>query len=356
MNNNPVNPYQEQPQEEALDIKALFFKFFRYWYFFAITIFVTLVIAFLFNKYTRPIYEVSSTVLVQDKKSGMLDAQSLIGLGFGNNQQNLQNEIGILNSHALVVTAIKTLPFEVSYFAEDNFITTELYKKSPFTIVMDTSHPQPVNIKMQVTILNNKQYKLEVEGENAVLYDFSALKPLERDSKPVVVESLKLKQTYSFGEEIVNDNYKFKVLLNYNYIGEKHNDKKFYFTLNDLNSLVNQFKGYKIEPINREASIVQIKLQGNNIEKSVDFLNALTNSYLERGLDKKNRIAIKTIEFIDKELIGIKDSLTLAESRLEEFRKESSIMSLDMEAQQVFEYMKDLDKQKAELLVKAKYY
>ena len=67
MNEN-YNP-QDIYQEEAVDYKALFFKFYRHWYFFVVTVFIALVIAFLFNKYTKPIYEVSTTVLIEDKSS-----------------------------------------------------------------------------------------------------------------------------------------------------------------------------------------------------------------------------------------------------------------------------------------------
>ncbi|HRW97617.1 MAG TPA: Wzz/FepE/Etk N-terminal domain-containing protein, partial [Bacteroidales bacterium] len=64
-------------QEESIDLKALFFKFFRYWYFFALTIFVALVIAFLFNKYTKPVFQVKTTVLIKDDRS----SPDLLGFG-----------------------------------------------------------------------------------------------------------------------------------------------------------------------------------------------------------------------------------------------------------------------------------
>ena len=51
-------------QQQAVDYKIILFKFYRYWYFFAVTIFVALVVAFIFNKYTRPVYEVKTTVLI----------------------------------------------------------------------------------------------------------------------------------------------------------------------------------------------------------------------------------------------------------------------------------------------------
>lgn len=82
MVNNNLNFDELQQQEESIDLKQIFFKFFHYWYFFALTIFVALVIAFLFNKYTRPVYEVSTTVLIQDKTNKELNAQALMGLGF----------------------------------------------------------------------------------------------------------------------------------------------------------------------------------------------------------------------------------------------------------------------------------
>ena len=110
-----INNIQDfQQQEESIDIKALFFKFYRYWYLFALTVFVTLIIAFVFNKYTASIYEVSSTVLIQDKQSSSFDVQSLIGFGMGKAQQNLENEIGILQSYSLTSRTVKKLDFDIS--------------------------------------------------------------------------------------------------------------------------------------------------------------------------------------------------------------------------------------------------
>lgn len=78
--------------------------------------------------------------------------------------------------------------------------------------------------------------------------------------------------------------------------------------------------GFTIEPINREASIVEISLHAFNVEKATDFLNTLTTVYMERGLEKKNQIATNTISFIDDQLLGITDSLRTAETVLQDFR------------------------------------
>lgn len=269
----------------------------------------------------------------------------------------MQNELGILKSYTLAAEAVKALNVNVTYFSENNFITKELYKKSPFTVYYDSTHPQPVNLRFYVTILNSRQFKLETEGENVKLYDFSNNRFLEKENQETIeAKAINISKTYDFGDEVSSEFYKFKVLLNFNFNPDEHINKRMFFTFNDLPGLVRELSNMKIEPINREASILEIKAKGTHIEKTVDFLNTLTSKYLERGLNRKNMIATKTIEFIDRELIGIRDSLSLAESQLEGFRKETKIMQLDFEAQQVFTYLKDLDKQRAELLVKNKYY
>ena len=97
MNDNNPQDFQQE-QQQSVDYKVLLFKFYRYWYFFAITVFIALIIAFIFNKYTSPVYEVKTSILIKDKSENKLSAQSIMGLGGLNNMQNLQNEIGVLSS------------------------------------------------------------------------------------------------------------------------------------------------------------------------------------------------------------------------------------------------------------------
>jgi len=115
-----------QQQEESIDIKALFFKFVRYWYLFALTVFVAIVVAFLFNKYTNPVYEVKTTILVKDEKGALSAASMLGGLGLSNTQQNVENEIGILTSFTLSYRAIRDLDFEISYFSDEGLINIKV--------------------------------------------------------------------------------------------------------------------------------------------------------------------------------------------------------------------------------------
>ena len=113
---NDINRNYQQPQpqaEEGFDYKIFFFKVYRHWYFFVLTIIVALIIAFLFNKYTKPVYEVSTTVIIKSDRGKTIDPQQLIGLGFRGDLQNIENEIGVLSSYSLTERTVKNLGFFV---------------------------------------------------------------------------------------------------------------------------------------------------------------------------------------------------------------------------------------------------
>lgn len=340
-----------QQQEESIDIKALFFKFVRYWYLFALTIFVAIVIAFLFNKYTTPVYEVNTTVLVKDEKGAISAASMLGGLGLSNTQQNVENEIGILNSFTLTYRAIRNLDFQISYFFDEGLINVEMYHTAPFEVIMDTSMAQAVGMKFHIEFLNINEYSIEAEGELIKKYNFSSAS--YNDSE---LENVNFKNTYRFGEFVENDYGSFKIILTDAFDAETDFDASYYFIFNDYLSLTEAFRGFEIEPINREASILEIKLKNNNTEKAVNFLNMLTTVYLQRSLDQKNQIASNTIRFIDNQLVVISDTLMVAETDLQNFQAANEVMDMSFQAQQVFEYIQDLQKQKAELEVKSRYY
>ncbi len=296
--------FQLSDHQQSVDYKEIFFKLFRYWYVFILMLIVALLIAFFFNKYSRRVYEVTTTVLVKDQSEKNVDPQDMLGFGFGLRNQNVQNEIGILASHSMVYSTVSKIGFEVSYSSEENFVTSDLYTKSPFIVELDRNYPQPLNLRFDITILSKDQYRLDVKEENVHFYDYSQKKIIDRE--PVTIN---YNQTHTFGKEIISPYFKFKIVLNSTFDPKKDINRSLYFQLKDYDDLVNEFKGYNIERINKESTILQIKITGGNVDKLADFLNALTREYIEKGLEKKNLVSIRTIDFIDNELKGISDSL-----------------------------------------------
>lgn len=248
-----------QHQEESIDIKAIFLKLARYWYLFALTIFVAVAIAFLFNKYTSPVYEVSASVLVETEKS--VDPSAMIGFGGAlSSGFEISNEIGKLTSFSLVYRTIKSLDFEVSYFKDESLIKTELYQAAPFEIIFDTAVPQAVGLSYRLTFINNNEFLLEAEGDLIKKYDFS-----KSEFETEVFDQIAWSRNYRFGDIIQNPYNTFQVVLNEKFNSNEDLNNAYSFVFTDYFSLAQRFRGVEIEPFERESSLLNIKFKTSNV-------------------------------------------------------------------------------------------
>jgi tyrosine-protein kinase Etk/Wzc len=130
-----------------------------------------------------------------------------------------------------------------------------------------------------------------------------------------------------------------------------------YFHLNNINTLTLQYQNsISTETTSETSTLIRITLSGNNMQRITDFLNNLTSAYLGKSLDKKNKTALSTIDFIDTQISDIADSLNFVESTLKNFRTSQGVMDLNFQGQQVFEQLNKLENEKAIIDVQKKYY
>jgi tyrosine-protein kinase Etk/Wzc len=325
--------------EETIDIKKFLIKILNNWYWFAITLFVSLTIAYAINRYTKPIYSVSSSIIVRDdeKNRGLSGQENVIkGLELFQTKKNIQNEIGILQSYVLTNRTLRELDFSISYVGvgRSGMKENELYRNSPFVVHLDTSKTNQFDTPINITILSKDEYRLEIDGKKD------------------------LKKVLKFGQVFENEDYCFFITLRdrekFN-LGEKSN--KYYFVINDLNSLTNIYRAKLNIALNdKKGSILILGTKGASAQQEVDFLNKLGEVYIKYGLEEKNQTAINTLKFIDDQLGGIVDSLRSAEENLLEFRTSNKIIDLDKEGSAIFDQLALIQGEKTQLTIKAKYY
>ena len=288
--NQQENQYNPDLREESVDYKAIFLKFFRYWYFFLLAIVVALTLAYFFNKYTTPVYEISSRMLINDPAK--IDPQDMIGMGtYARSQNNIQNEIVVLKSHTVVNRTIKKLDFFVSYYAEESFKTTELYKSSPFEVAFDSLIPQPVGLDFFIEPLSGDAFRLRANGENVRYYNYIRHELVPEMSVPL----LQYEETHRFGEKIVSPYFSFTVVPTALYDEGSVAGRKYRFLFNNIEYLTSYFRSVSVEPIAQNSSIIRLALRGSNVNKMADFLNMLMREYLIIELEDKNKTSQNTI-------------------------------------------------------------
>jgi uncharacterized protein involved in exopolysaccharide biosynthesis len=340
-NNSNIN------QEEGIDYKKYIFKVISHWYLFVIFIFIAFSIAYYINRYTSPIYKVKSSILIKSDKQLSTGAENLLaGMSIFKNVKNVQNEIGILHSYYLTRKAIEEMDFSISYFTMGRVKTKEIYDKCPFLVnLADTSRNPLKGYPVYITILSDNEYQMEIE-----------------DALTKNEEVINISKTYKFGEQvIINDAIDLNIVrrndIKYNPDAPENNDIQYYFLINDINELTNEYQGkLTVELSEKESTILSLSTQGQVTKKEVNYLNKLGDVYIRAGLEEKNQIAVNTIMFIDSQLDEIVDSLNRAEDILQDFRLNNKIINLSAEGSAIYNKSSDLQNEVALIKIKQKYY
>jgi len=339
-NDRPASLGGNVSEEEQLDIKRLIFRVLGNWYWFAISIFAFLFIAYLINRYSEQVYSVTSSVIVKDddNSKGFSGAENLIqGLKLVRNTKSVQNEIGILQAYTLALQTVSELPdFNVTYVAVGRRSIKEqkLYTNSPFKVNLDTSKVNMLNYPVFINILSKDKYQLEID------------------------DGMGVSQTMKFGQQFTNDAFSFSIALRR---PDDYTDdlvgRRYYFVINDLNALAIAYQAKVTVTLNdKKGSILTLVSTGYVAEQEADYLNKLMEVYINRGLEEKNQIAENTVKFIDVQLADMTDSLRRAEVRLQDFRTDNKVIDLNKEGSLLFDQIKTLQNDKGIFQLKGRYY
>ncbi len=346
--------------EQKTDLRKIILHFLSYKWWIVGSIIVFLALAYIYNRFSKAVYENSTTIVVNKKHSPLLSMTDVIS-GWGASDNALDNEIAFIKSFENVSTAINIINASVPYFYENTLlqpshkmslfkVTNELYNNCPIVVRFDKYHVQPIDLGFEIKILSSHNFKLIANGKNVKLYDYNNNEPAG------TIESIHINGTYTFGEIISNDGMKIKIEPRFSSI-EPYINKTYYFAFNNLQymALVYQ-RSLNVAPTGKNSMALKISLRGENPDKVTDFLNALNDVVIEKNLEKKNQVVNNTIQFIDEQISNISDSLVYTENRLQAFRSKFKVTNLSFQGEKIYEKLNELESQKAELLVKKQYY
>jgi capsular exopolysaccharide synthesis family protein len=230
--------------------------------------------------------------------------------------------------------ALKELPFEIEYYFKTARNSIPIYPRIPFEVVSDSQIPLPKDVEFSIVNLGNNMFSLDSENEYYMFH----------------------KQA-NFGDTIETKEGSFRILLKDNEWFNKTKDHKLNFIIYSNNRLVSNFNSrLSVFLLSKEGSILKISMRGTNSAKDVDFLNKLALVFQKNSLDKKNIEAERRIQFIDDQLVGITDSLSITENKLQQFRSSHRVMDLSAQGQIIITQVSALENERARLSLEAEYY
>lgn len=324
--NIPINDEQD---ELTIDYRALLQKCLKHWRWFAASVLVCLIIAFIYLRYTTPVYNVTAGVLIQQKDSkGSLGRLSggalgmLSGLGGVSLSSSFDNELEIMQSRTLLKKVVSDLGLYIS--TAQRRITgydIPLYKTSPIQVYLSPEEATELESGVKVRTTYTPEGKLtahieyiQEEEKQEIEKTFNKLPAIF----PTPVGVLSFTKNDSLLTEMRKKESGDIQLITY------------------INPPIEVAKAYKenlaIEG-GKKTTIAQVSLQNDNKQRATDFINYLVVCYNQDILDEKSKVVLKTSDFIRERMEVVNQELNTAESEIADFKQKSGLTDLSADAE-----------------------
>lgn len=349
-NNGQYNNPDEEEEDNLLsniDFKKLLSDIIRFWWVFVITVAVVFVGLRIYHTYKTKIYSAEATVIVDNSSKGSWRRTILEGVDLGQSMSNFDNQLAILGSRTLVTRVVEQMGVFISYYHIGRIKDTELFRSSDFTIVMDSTHVQPINTRIHISPNDDESFIVSVKSENLQTYQYSTR------TAGTVMTNVVFEDTFKFGEPIITPWCAFTI------IGDKPIRDKYYAVFNDPKALVSKYSSsLAIESEKKsESTVVTLRTSGANKQKCELFLNTLIGTYVEDNLRQKTEMSANTIKFIDSQLLLLSDSLDLVSNQLSSFRSRNQIQDdLTKKGNELFDEVKNYETELKQLKLESAYY
>ncbi|MGE4346885.1 MAG: GumC family protein [Flavobacteriaceae bacterium] len=307
MDNNLKEQYFDEDKTESINLREQIELYLIHWKWFALGVFLMLVGAYLFLRYSTPVYKANSVIMLKDEYRGgaanELSVFSDLGVLKGT-KDNAENEMEILRSRTLSEKVVEKLQLNISYLKDGKIKSSDLYKNSPVNIdVVDLTEESKLytSLRLEVKGIDNNNYHL-----------FFQEKKIDE---------------YKYGDTIVNNLGKFVI----NKDKENFPNEGFNITI-ILQSIKKTAQSYRaqmqINPLGKYTSVLELTMLHSNKEKAEDYLNTLVELYNSEGIADRRFVSENTLEFLSKRLDVLADELEEVESEAEKFKKENRITDI----------------------------
>ncbi len=317
--------------EEGFELEKLVLILKKYWIWIPISIIVSIICGYYYLKYSKPVYSASSLIKLEIQKEA-----SNIGLATISTIQsdNLVGEIELIKSPLVANDVLNILDLNISYFAVGNILTTEIYKTSPFKVVVLSEARHTLYDKdFMVVFIDNYQFKLFEKGAK------------ENEAR-----------TYKVADIITLGDFKFAIQWNSD-AGNKNEQTEYYFRVNSKGSLISfLLSNLTVEASSTEARTISISFTDFNRKKCIDIVNSYDTIYLKQSIEKKQKSQEQTLMFIETQIDKTALKLEEYEGQLENFASKTGSLSPNAEFSAIAQQLAELEKTRTEISRSSKSY
>lgn len=300
------NNFAPKQSDDFIRLQDLFYLCIDKWYWFAVSLVVTLGIALVYLLTTPPVYTRSASLLIKEEGKGnsLSDVSGVLGdIDFFQTNINVNNEIQSLQSPAVMYDVVKRLHLDINYTKDGSFYDQVLYGKDcPYEV---SFIDLPDNEDLSFTIYpasSNKGVQVGdfVRGEEE---SGQTVNVLFNDTTETPVGKLIVKP-------VLHDTVAYKEPVYVSRIG--------------LQAATTAYASQLTVALSDEKStVINLSFQDVCIQRAEDVLNTLIAVYNENWIKDKNQIAVSTSMFINDRLGVIEQDLGNVDEDISSFKSEN---------------------------------
>lgn len=269
---------------------------------------------------STPIYQADSLVQVEDKASGMPSLGDMTAMF--EQEGRSSTEIELLKSRMVLGETVEQLGLT-------NVITPNYMPVMGKGFARLTGEVN--NISAEEFTFAEGSYQIDVDG---FTYQLS------QDGTKILDGQFGQVIEYN-GETIV---------LNY---GDTNTANS--FTLNKIGKrqAINSLKArLKVSELGKQTGILSVSLTGEDKDRIQEELASITRNYVNQNIARNSQEAKNSLDFLEHHLPTVKEKLTVAENRLNQFRQKNESVDLGLEAKSTLDVLVGIEKQLNELTFK----
>ncbi len=325
----------------AINFKDLLLKVVRNWWLFVVFIAISVLTAYQVNLRKKDKFRVKSQFVVSNDKNPFFTSNTNLTFNWGGASNKIQTHITLFKSRTHNEKVVEYLQYYVDYKKQAKYWAFDAYKKTPFLVEVDTSAYQLLNTAIQIKPIDESSYQLsyKTDAPRKQVQHYGS-----KDIKVVTVKTGEFKRNCKF-DSIVELPF-LRFTLKKNKESQSLNYKPFTISFKNFDAVVKSYLGISVSSIAAGSPIINIALKGSNKHRLVDYLNASVEVLSRDQLARKNLFATKTIEFVDKMLDSLRNSVLNSEDELNSFYRGAKSMNLSNEASKLSEKLTKLDIEK----------
>ncbi|MBL6664026.1 MAG: polysaccharide biosynthesis tyrosine autokinase [Flavobacteriales bacterium] len=303
MNQSPNFDFNHLESEDNFDFKKEFFKYLYFWKYFvgATTLFI--VIAFMYLRYTSKVYNVAAKIKIIDKKESSLELPTASEL-FSNSKINLENEIEVIKSYPIL-----------SQVVENKNLHTSVISIGDIMQSLTIEYPFEISLNFPIDSLSKSSYRLNMIADGFEIIDFS------NDSKKYVFKGV---STYNFKHDLPFEIFNFDREQYINYDNEGYE-----IQFSSVDEMVASLKkSIQISQVGKESDIIQLEFKSTNSDYSEIVLNELIDVFNNDGIQDRQLIHKRTIDFVNERYAYLSMELDSIEITKQLYKVDNDLVDL----------------------------